>query len=360
MFEALDQLVAIFGETPTIAAAVVDSLPDELSFLLIGPRSIAFLRHAKKCLGHFDNNLLPTEQNKSDFVRAIQQLDTGNQSLLLIPIDDRAIRLLHSVDRLNTPRYPIPDSRTFETLNDKWQFYQHCSELGVRVPHTILLGDKAEIDFELVCATVGLPFVLKPTNRTDGLGVQLIRSKDDLQGKVLSQRNYNFAPLIAQSFVPGQDIDMSALVDRGRIKHFAIQMRKKDALWFVKSADFVKLTETVVGELSYTGVVHIDARLDCRSREIFLIEANPRFWASLAEATAGGLNFVRAGIYASAGLEGPDPTTLSEVSVPSLKKLLAQILTFKRSYFKMARIDRLRLRRGMRIQTRRGLSLLTR
>jgi predicted ATP-grasp superfamily ATP-dependent carboligase len=267
---------------------------------------------------------------------------------------------LHSTDKLNTPRYPIPDSRSFETLNDKWQFYRLCSKLGVKAPKTIWLGNKAEIDFELVCATVGLPFVLKPTNRSDGLGVQIVRSKDDLQRKVLSQSNYDFSPLIAQTFIPGLDIDMSALVDRGRIKHFAIQTRKKDALWFVKSGDFVRLTETVVSELSYTGLIHIDARLNHRSGEIFLVEANPRFWGSLADATAGGLNFVRAGIYASAGLEGPDPTTLSEVSVPSVGKMLAEIATFRRSYFKMARIDRLRLRRGIRSNIRRLLSLPTR
>ena len=151
------------------------------------------------------------------------------------------------------------------------------------MPHTILLGDKADIDFELVCSTVGLPFVLKPTNRSDGLGVQVIRSKENLQSEVLSQQNYNFAPLVAQSFIPGQDIDMSALVARGRIKHFAIQMRKKDALWFVESAEFVKLTETLVEALSYSGVVHIDARLDSRSGEIFLIEANPRFPGPLSQ-----------------------------------------------------------------------------
>ena len=69
----------------------------------------------------------------------------------------------------------------------------------------------------------------------------------------------------------------------------------------MESEDFFRLTETVVSELSYTGVIHIDARLDHRSGEIFLVEANPRFWGSLAEATAGGLNFVRAGIYAFAG-----------------------------------------------------------
>ena len=207
MLELLEAvaLTAIIGETPSITAAVVDSLPHELSFLLVGPRRIAFLRHARGCRGYFDNDLSPTEQNKSDFVRAIQRFDTGSQNLLLIPVDDRATRLLHLIDKLNTPSYPIPDSSSFETLNDKWQFYRLCSKLGVRAPKTIWLGDKAEIDFELVCATVGLPFVLKPTNRSDGLGVQIIRSKGDLQ-KVLSQPNYDFSPLIAQSFIRGLDL----------------------------------------------------------------------------------------------------------------------------------------------------------
>lgn len=63
---------------------------------------------------------------------------------------------------------------------------------------------------------------------------------------------------------------MSALVARGRIKHFAIQMRKKDALWFVESAEFVKLAETLVEALSYSGVVHIDARLRLSIRRDFL------------------------------------------------------------------------------------------
>ena len=360
LLDLLNQLIIVIGETPSITAAVVDSLPEELSFLLVGPKRVAFLRHMKRCLGHFDNDLLSTERNRSDFIRAIQQVETGNANSLLVPVDDSANRLLHSVGKLNIPRFPIPDSRTFEMLNDKWEFYQRCSELGIAMPRTIFLGDKTEIDFGQVCSKVGLPFVLKPTNRADGLGVLVIRSKEDLQSKVLSRQDYNFSPLVAQSFVPGQDIDMSALVDQGRIRHFAIQMRTKQALCFMENADFVTLTKTLVGELSYTGVVHIDARLDSRSGQIFLIEANPRFWGSLAEATAGGLNFVRAGIYTSAGLESPDPTTISSVRVPSLKKMLAGILTFKGSYSKMTRIDRLRLRHGIRLRAQRAFSQLIR
>ena len=167
----------------------------------------------------------------------------------------------------------------------------------------------------------------------------------------------DFSPLIAQSFIPGVDIDISALVDRGHIKKFAIQIRKKDTLCFVQNEELVKLTEVIVRELRYTGVIHIDARLHDTSEEIFLIEANPRFWGSLAEATSGGLNFVRAGIYTSMGLESPDPTTISDVSVPSTRRILAEIVAFKRSYLRLDPLERLRLQRAMRNYIRRALHL---
>jgi predicted ATP-grasp superfamily ATP-dependent carboligase len=304
------------------------------------------------------NKLSLEEHDKADFVRTIERLGSANSNMFLIPVDDSANRIVHSTFyRLRTSSYPMPDSSSFETLNDKWQFSQHCSKLDVRVPKTIRLEDKAEIDFEYLCATVGRPFVLKPTNKSNSLGVQVIRSKENLRKEILSCHKYDFSPLIAQSFIPGLDIDISALVDRGRIDKFAVQIRKKDTLCFVQNEELVRLTEVVVRELCYTGVIHVDARLGDRSEDIFLIEANPRFWGSLAEATAGGLNFVRAGIYTSMGLESPDPTTISDVSVPSTRRILAELLTFKRSYLRMDPLERLRLQRGVRSYMRSTLHL---
>lgn len=346
------------GDTSAIASAVIDSLPDELPYFLVGSKSIAFLRHSIRCRAYFVNELSLEEDSKTDFVRTIERLRSANSSIFLIPVDDSANRIIYStLDRLKASSYPMPDSGSFELLNDKWQFYRHCSKLGVQVPRTIRLNHKAEIDFEYLRATVGLPFVLKPTNKSNSLGVQVIRSNENLREKVLSRREYDFYPLIAQTFIPGIDIDISALVDRGHIQKFAIQTRKKDKLCFVENGELIKLTEIVVRELCYTGVIHIDARLHDTSKEIFLIEANPRFWGSLVEATSGGLNFVRAGIYTSMGLESPDPTTISDVSVPSTKRILAEIVTFRRSYSRLDQLERLRLRRWMRNCFRRALHL---
>jgi hypothetical protein len=350
--------IVVVADTPCLATAVIDSLPDELPYVLVGPKSIAFLRRPMRCRAYFENDLSLEENNKTDFVRTIEWLGSANSNIFLMPVDDSANRIVHATfDRLGANSYPMPDSGSFETLNDKWQFHQLCSKLGLRVPKTIRLTDKAEIDFEYLCATVGLPFVVKPTNKSNSLGVQVIRSKDNLRKDILSSREYDFSPLMAQSFITGVDIDISVLVDRGHIKNFAVQTRKKDTLCFVRNEELIKFTEVIVRELCYTGVIHIDARLHDASGEISLIEANPRFWGSLAEATSGGLNFVRAGIYACVGSQSPDPTTIFDVSVPSTRQVLAEIVTFKRSYLRLNPLERLQLQRKARIYVRRALHL---
>jgi predicted ATP-grasp superfamily ATP-dependent carboligase len=142
-------------------------------------------------------------------------------------------------------------------------------------------------------------------------------------------------------------VPISVLADRGSIKNFAVQIRKEKMLCFVQNNELAKLTEAIVRDLCYTGLIHIDARLHDTSGEIFLVEANPRFWGSLDEATVCGLNFVKAGIYSFMGLESSEPTTISDVSSPSVRQVFAKIATCRQSYLRLPPQQRLRLKRIM-------------
>jgi hypothetical protein len=207
-----DLTVVIIADTPSIASAVIDSLPIEFPFFLVGSRDIAFLRRSKRCRQYFANDLSLEEEDKADFIRTIEWLDRTYSNVFLLPADDSANRIIHSTfDRLGGRSYPMPDRASFEILNDKWPFHQLCSKLGVPVPKAIRINNKADIDFDDLSMTVGLPFVLKPTNKSNGLGVCVISSKEQLHKEIRANRNYNFAPLIAQTFVPGVDIDISVL-----------------------------------------------------------------------------------------------------------------------------------------------------
>src|SRR6266852_4015605 len=72
--------VVVVADTSFIASAVIDSLPDELPYFLVGPRSIAFLRRSIKCREYFVNDLSLEEHNKTDFVRTIERLEIGRAS----------------------------------------------------------------------------------------------------------------------------------------------------------------------------------------------------------------------------------------------------------------------------------------
>lgn len=334
----------VVGNTPYIASSTIASLPPEYPYFLVGSKDIAFLRRSKACQQYFENDLSLGEDNENKFVQIIRRLGIST-SIFLIPVDDAGIRIVQAtIDRLATVCFPLPDRHSFERLADKWQFYQTCQEADLPTPNTLYLKDKADIDFDSVRATVGLPFVLKPTNKSNGLGVCIVHSSDHLREEVFRNRNYDFSPLIAQTFIPGIDIDISILAESGDVKHFAVQIRKERQLWFVQNEKLVECTKELVRSLNYTGVMHIDARLENGSEEIFLLEANPRFWASVDEATLGGLNFVRAGIYSLMGYESLDPTTIYDVRVPSVKQMLFDIASGKRSVFQLSRQQRLRVK----------------
>lgn len=62
------------GSTPSIASAVVDSLPDGVPYFLIAPKSISFLRHSARYRDHFTNDLSIEASNKQDVVLTIERL----------------------------------------------------------------------------------------------------------------------------------------------------------------------------------------------------------------------------------------------------------------------------------------------
>jgi hypothetical protein len=115
-------------------------------------------------------------------------------------------------------------------------------------------------------------------------------------------------------------------------------------LCFVQNEKLVKFTEVIIRDLCYTGVIHFDARLHDASGEIVFVEANARFWGSLGEATVCGLNFVRAGIYTRMGFESPDPTTIYNVSAPSIRRMLAEVAAGRRSYLQLSPHQRFRVK----------------
>jgi predicted ATP-grasp superfamily ATP-dependent carboligase len=146
-------------------------------------------------------------------------------------------------------------------------------------------------------AKLGTPFVVKPVNQAGSLGVHIVSSKEDYQTKILHNHDYRFSPLIAQQFIDGNDIDASLLSFDGRMSALAIQQASRSVINFVPNEYLEQVSAEICKVSAYHGVMHIDARIEQSSGKVFLIEVNPRFWASLTAAVWCGLNFVAESLY---------------------------------------------------------------
>lgn len=227
------------------------------------------------------------------FVALINSIVEKIQYVTLIPADCDAIRLTNRVrDRLSLNVAPIPMTATLEMFDDKWRFYQFCKQNQIPVPATRRFESKAELNYHALAAEFGVPFVIKPVNEAGARGVQIVRSNLQFERIVRDNAAYQYAPLLVQQYVEGSDIDISLLADRGQVGAFAIQKADDSKVEFVHNPDLEQMAMKLCRLSAYHGVMHIDARVDKLSGKVYLIESNPRFWASLNASVACGLNFV--------------------------------------------------------------------
>ncbi len=210
--------------------------------------------------------------------------------------------------RLSVPAYPSSTPELLNRIHDKWSFAEALQKAGLATPRTVLITDVASVD-DSIADTIGLPLVVKPLNCESSHGVHLIKTIEALRKHVASGAPYTAPPLIAQTFIPGKDIDLSVLAIDGEIVASAIQYWSDDGtLVFCENEEMDTLGRAIVKLFGYSGAAHFDMRIDERTGKVQVVECNPRFWYTLPAAMWQGLNFVEVGIRAV--LEGklPDNT----------------------------------------------------
>ncbi|MGV3743273.1 MAG: ATP-grasp domain-containing protein [Burkholderiaceae bacterium] len=289
----------VLGRNKHVLVPVLQSIRSftDAKAITIGGEETRSLKWSTLCEQHLTINF--DGSGDDAFVALINNIVEKIQYVTLIPTDCDAVRLTNRVrERLSLNIAPIPMTATLDMFDDKWRFYQFCKQNQIPVPQTRLYGSKNELDFSALSQELGLPFVVKPVNEAGARGVQIIHDQAQFERLVRGNDSYDYAPLIAQSYIEGSDIDISLLADRGQIGSFAIQQAKDFSVQFVHNSELEQMAVKLCKLSAYHGVMHIDARIDKRTGKVYLLESNPRFWASLNASVACGLNFVAESIQA--------------------------------------------------------------
>ena len=215
---------------------------------------------------------------------------------IVLAADTRSNRLLHRlVGRLppTVECFPMCSSELFERLYDKGTFSKLLVDLEIPSPKTAVVSSETEAR-EL---DLRPPYIIKPSQGESGDGIIELASRQELRADVARRASTGDVPLVVQEMIPGEDIDLSVLADRGRCIAWTIQQREEGGrMRFLRNDQVLALGKRLVEGTSYHGVAHFDMRIDHRNGEILFIEANPRFWGTLSYSVWSGVNFLDLGI----------------------------------------------------------------
>lgn len=220
----------------------------------------------------------------------------------IVPADLPPTLLLARWERdPDAPRiFPCSRPELIERLNDKWEFHRLLGELGLPTPRTRLLESAVGVDRR----PPDVPLILKPVRGEGGRGILRVDSPAGLPATLDRHAAEHRWPLVAQEYVPGQDIDLSVLADHGRIVAWTIQRRsasRPSTIEFLQHPRVLELGSELIRAVGYHGIVHFDLRIDERTGQPLFIEANPRFWGSLRHSVWSGVNFPALGIEMARG-----------------------------------------------------------
>jgi hypothetical protein len=259
-------------------------------------------RLSRFCRAHTacDSGIL--RQPDSSLLERIDLYCREHQLEWVVPADLPATLLLaRGRSRLKVPAlFPVSDPALIERLHDKWEFHALLRSLGLPSPRTWRWESARNVEL----GSWDFPLILKPPRGEGGVGVRRVDSRPELASLLGPYSAMHGWPILAQEFIPGRDIDLSVLADRGRIVAWTVQRahsKQAGDLEFLQHPRILEIGAALVRASGYHGVAHFDLRIDERSNEPLFLEANPRFWGSLRHSLWSGVNFPALGIALARG-----------------------------------------------------------
>jgi len=291
--------VLILSTTPAVSLALARTaaLAGMKAFVIGDERfsSHRWCRHARHALTLSRDDLSEPRNGsleRIDAVIARLRVDA------VVPADTLCTRMLARLNDRWKPRaavFPLPSSPLFDRLNHKGSFAQLLAEHSLPHPHCVQIAGVTELDRW----DGGFPAIVKPAWGEAGFGVERVDDRNALEQSVRTLAEQGQLPAVVQTFIPGWDIDLSLLANRGHVVAWTIQRRGprgQGIIHFTAEPRVLEIGRKICEATGYHGVAHVDMRVDERTGQVVVVEFNPRFWGSLLYSTWIGVNFLERGL----------------------------------------------------------------
>lgn len=192
----------------------------------------------------------------------------------------------------------LTDSENYSTGVNKLQLAKLLSAAKINTP-SFIQNDNRELLLAALSKWSG-PIIMKPARSSFGRGIINFTNFESIE-KYLNNNKIDLSQHFFQPYILGSDLTVNTISSKGEILYFTIQETpiKTNAV-FVSGDDFkfkeddeaLQLVTKAIKELKWNGVACFDLRRNTKTGELFILEINGRFWASLLSAyKKGGVNF---------------------------------------------------------------------
>jgi len=318
-------------------------MPKDIAILLVGDKylmhylivSLSEFKHIKiHVLSYSKNNILkysrlktgmsyyPKPENDTEWADQINNEIRAKDIALVLPVDDKSIkRAIKCQDAIGSHKLAlIPDEENYNIAVNKWKLYKFMRKHNMSCPNSKKYSEG------LIVEKLSYPLIVKPISNTQGGdGVKLFKSAQELKG-FLEKFQFKREKII-QDYVDGHNAGCSVLCRNGEIIRYTIQkeiLRDRNpykpllAVKIQEDKSILKLVKQLMKGLNWTGVAHIDLKLDTASNTYKILEINTRYWGSLYASTLAGINFPYEHILSSLQFK-PTEATFREVEYINIK-----------------------------------------
>jgi len=288
-------------------------------FVLGGPaaRGLAYSRFCKR----FEEASVPIDGlGREDLLHAINRQVEALGVDCVVPGDPPSTRSLIVLrDRIRARVFPSPNLETFDLLNDKARFHRYCASAGVPTPRTWLFECTRSLRDAIAAGTLPAKTIAKPLSRSGGEGCVV------LDGQAARSRlaEIDYAPIVVQEFIEGEDVCASVFCSKGDVIAFVAYQFGRDIYRTLAAPRIRSEIEKLLRPLDVEGVFGFDLRRDRKGR-IYFVECNPRVTFRIAMSMLAGVNFIALGTN-GAPCEAIDSAGPRERTVRGPKALLVAL-----------------------------------
>ena len=247
------------------------------------------------------------------WLHRIGEIIAQRQIDVVLPIAEFAIKILsehrHTVS-WGAKLPPLPSPHALELVTNKATFADFLDTSGIPHPPTVVVS-AARTPARDRLSTLSFPVLAKPPLSSGGIGIRRFEDPDSLIGFFAEQSGDEH--WVIQTFVEGRDLGVNVLCRDGLVLAASVQHAIKissksyhsaTGIEFRDNPAAMKVAETLIGKLRWSGVANIDMRIDTRHDLPVVLEINGRYWRSLLGSLNAGVNFPLLACEMSLGTQG--------------------------------------------------------